>query len=438
MRGLTSTIVLIVVLAGLVGYIYFVDADRPASGTEVKPKAFDVAMDNIEEVQVKNASGETSRLQRVDTTWQLVEPQKTAADEGVVSSLTGSLASLEVQRVVDENPTDLKQYGLNPPRLDLTFRLKDQKEPQRLLVGDKTPTGDDLYAKKPDEARVFLISSFLDATFNKTPFELRDKAILKVDRDASDGIELSRGATTLQLSRTGTEWRIVKPITARADYAAVEGVMTRLSSAQMQKVVEEEAKDLKRYGLDAPMVSATVTGGSSRATLLIGRAQGEGGLFAKDASRPMVFTVEDSLATDLGKDLSEFRRKDMFDSRSFTANRVELRRGADTVAFEKTKDTDGKEVWRNASGQNADTAKVEDLLTKLSNLRAQSFEPTPNASLKTPVLTATVRFDENKTETVTFGRQGSDVFASRPDEPGSARLEASVFDEVMKALDGVK
>ena len=37
----------------------------------------------------------------------------------------------------------------------------------------------------------------------------------------------------------------------------------------------------------------------------------------------MVFTVEETLFTDLAQGLPEFRRKDMFDSRSFTANRIE-------------------------------------------------------------------------------------------------------------------
>jgi hypothetical protein len=126
----------------------------------------------------------------------------------------------------------------------------------------------------------------------------------------------------------------------------------------------------------------------------------------------------------------------MFDARSFTANRVELRRGAETFTFEKTKEAD-KEVWKNASGQVVDNAKVEDLVTKLSNLRAQSFEAA-HPSLKAPVLTATVRYDESKNETVTFGRAGADVYGSRSDEPAAAKLEASVFDEAMKALDAMK
>jgi hypothetical protein len=108
------------------------------------------------------------------------------------------------------------------------------------------------------------------------------------------------------------------------------------------------------------------------------------------------------------------------------------------MAFEKTKGADGKEVWKNAAGQNADTTKVEDLLTKLSNVRAHSFEPAPSAALKTPALIATVRFDEKKTETVTFGRQQNDVVAGRADEPGTAKIEAAVFDEVIKALDALK
>jgi hypothetical protein len=207
----------------------------------------------------------------------------------------------------------------------------------------------------------------------------------------------------------------------------------------MQKVVAPvvapEAGDLKAYGLDRPMLTAAVLSGSSRATLLVGRAD-EGGRFAKDAARPEVFTVEESLFTDLAKDLAEYRRKDMFDARSFTANRIETRRGDETLAFEKS--TDGKETWRNAGGQNIDTAKVEDLLTKLSTVRAQSFEAAAHASLRMPALTVTVRFDDNKTETVTFGRSGTDVFAGRADEPGTARVDAMTFDEAVKALDALK
>ena len=436
MRGLWSTIVLLLVLAGLGGYIYFYEAGRVPEDPNAKPKAFTFSGDNIDELQIRNASGDSSRVQRAGDNWQLVEPVKAEADNGVVGTVTSNLASLEVQRVVDEKPADLAQYGLNPPRIDVGFRLRDQKEFQRLLVGDKTPAGGDFFAKRPEEPRVFLISSFLDSIFNKTPFDLRNKGILTFERDKVEGIEVVAGTSGLQFARTGTDWRIVKPIAARADYAAAEGLLTRLSSTNMLTVVAE-AGELGPYGLDRPSLTATVTAGSAKATLLLGRTAEDGGTFARDASRPVVFTVEQALATDLGKGVADFRRKDLFDARSFSANRLELRRGSETPTFEKS-GGEGKEAWRSAAGQTVDTARVEEVLTKLSGLQAQSFEATAHPSLKNPVLSATVRFDEGKTETVTFGRSGNDVFASRADEPGAARIETSAFEEAIKALDALK
>ena len=167
MRGLTSTIVLLVVLAGLGGYIYFVESKREPADATAKPKAFELTAESIDELQIRNATGATSRVRREGGSWKLVEPVTADADNGIVGTVTTNLASLEVQRVVDENPQDLAQYGLNPARIEVGFRLRDQKDFQRLLVGDKTPTGGDFYAKRPNENRVFLIASFLDAILNK-------------------------------------------------------------------------------------------------------------------------------------------------------------------------------------------------------------------------------------------------------------------------------
>ena len=79
-------------------------------------------------------------------------------------------------------------------------------------------------------------------------------------------------------------------------------------------------------------------------------------------------------SADLEKNAEALRRKDLFDGRSFNTTRVELRRGGETMTFEKSKGKDGKDVWKNAAGKDVDTAKVEDMLTKLSNIRAQLFQ----------------------------------------------------------------
>ena len=438
MRGLKSTIALAVVLVGLVAYIYFVDAKKPASGDpETKAKAFTVEADQIEEIAIKPAAGESSRAQKTNGTWQLVEPEKTDADQGQLSNAASTLASLDINRVVDENPSDLGQYGLNPAKVDVAFRVKGQKELQHLLVGEKTAAGGDLYATTPKEKRVFLISSYLDGTFNRTPFDLRDKAVLKFDHDKVDGVEITHEGMTVQLTKTAGDWALSKPYKARADFAAAEAVLTSLSSAQMQKIAAPEAKDAKTYGLDKPEVTATVTSGSTRATLEIGKTEADAA-YARDLSRPMVFTIPQTTAMDLEKGADMFRRKDMFDGRSFNTTRVELRRGSETLTFEKTKDKDGKESWKNAAGKAVDTMKVEDMLTKLSNVRAVLFQDRVDPVLKTPTLVATVTMDNGKTESVTFAREGNAVLANRADEPGSATVEVMAFNDAFSAIDAVK
>lgn len=439
MRGLRSTIVLLVVLIGLVGYIYYLNQREPET-TDAKEKAFaSLKADEIEEVQIQSSEGETSRVQKVDGKWKIVEPVQVDADPNELSSITSSLEAMDIQRVLDENAGDLKQFGLEPARIEVAFRAKGDKEPRRILFGERTPTGSDLYARLPDQKRVLLVSSFLDSTFNKNTFALREKSVLTIDRDKVDRLEIAAGDRRVTLTKDGMEWKLAAPIMARAEFSAVEGALERLGSAKMQGIVAAEAApaDLRKYRLDPPVGSATAVSGSARATLLFGETE-NALVYAKDASRPIVFTVAPTLYTDVVRDVADLRRKDLFDSRTFTVNRVEFRRGGETITFERTKGADGNETWRKADGKDADKAKVEDLLTKLSGLRADSFETNANPALKNPALTVIVRFDEKKMEQVTFARAGTDVVASRSDEGGSAKVSATGFDEAFKALDAAK
>lgn len=433
MRGVWSTLALVLVLAGLLGYIYFVDARREPD--DDREQAFaSVTADDIEEVRITSADGATSRLTKTDGAWRLVEPVQAEADESEISSITSSLASVDIQRVVDENATDLKQYGLDPARIEVAFRSRGSAEERRLLIGEKTPTGGDLYARLPDQPRVFLVSSFLDSTFNKDTFALRDKSVLKIERDAVDAVEIVTTDRTIRLTKSGTEWRLAQPIAVRADFAAVEGSLERLSSARMQGIVAPEGGDLKKYRLDPPIATFTAVSGSSRASLLLGETE-NALIYAKDASRPMVFTVAPTLYTDLIRDVPEYRRKDLFDARAFTVTRAEFQREGQKIVLEKSKSADGKEVWRSGEGQDVDSTKAEDLLSKVTALRADSFESAANPALKSPALTVNLQFDEKKAEQVALSRAGSDVVASRSDEPGTAKLTAAAFDDVLKALD---
>ena len=234
-------------------------------------------------------------MQKADGSWKIVEPEAAAADQGELTSITSSLADLQIQRVVDEKASDLKQYGLEPARIEVEFRAKGDKEPKRIELGEKTPTGGDMYARFPGQPRVFLVSSFLDSTFNKNTFALRDKRVITIDRDKVDRVEILKGGKpAVTLAKTGMDWRIVAPLMARADFAAVEGALERLSSARCRASCRPMEPTSRSTSSTRPWPRLRRRSGSSRATLLFGETE-NALIYAKDASRPMVFTVAPTL-----------------------------------------------------------------------------------------------------------------------------------------------
>ncbi len=237
---------------------------------------------------------------------------------------------------------------------------------------------------------------------------------------------------------------MTKPLSARADFGTVEGVVGRLESVQMKSVASEAPTpaDLKKFGLESPVATATILLGSARATVAIGGPAGEDAVYARDLSRPAVMTVESALADDLKKGVDDYRRKDVFEFRAFNAQRVELTRGTQTLTLERVKGQgdNPQDTWKRLTptAADADKAKVEQLLAGLADMRAVAFtESMGSTGLNQPTLTVLAKFEDatSKEERVTFGQRGSDVFVSRPGDSGAARIEAEKFTEALKQFD---
>ena len=125
MRGLTSTLILVVVLAGLGAYIYFVDSKRPAASADgssaTKEKVFTVEADKINELRI-TYQGESSLLKKAEGGWTMIEPTQIEADPPEAIGVATALTNIEIVRVVDENATDLEQFGLANPSITVAFK----------------------------------------------------------------------------------------------------------------------------------------------------------------------------------------------------------------------------------------------------------------------------------------------------------------------------
>jgi hypothetical protein len=444
MRGLRSFLLLLAICAGLAAYLYFVESKRDPAAADKKAKVFTVEADKIDEMTVKSESGEQTTLKKTGTAWQIVAPVAAEPDGASVSGLTSNLSTLELQRVIEDNPTDLAEYGLAQPRLEVSFKAGGTEH--RLQIGRKTPAATDLYAKLGDGKRVFLVPSFVETTFNKTTFDLRDKTVLKVDRDKIDALSITSATRVLQFSKADGEWQMTVPVRGRADFTTVDGLVSRLDTLQTKSIVVPEATALAEYGLEKPETTIQLGSGSSQATLLIGKEAGEGVVYAKDQSRPAVITIESTLVADVTKDAGEYRQKDLFDARAFNSTRLEVTRNGQTSVFEKTKtknkEGQEEEKWKQSAptARDVDQSTVDNLISAITAAQATSFvESAARTGLDKPEIVVALTSDGGKrVEKVTLARSGTDGYATREGEPGIAKIDAATIDNIIKSFEGIK
>jgi hypothetical protein len=447
-RGLRSTLALLVVLVGLGAYIYFVTWKIEPDDPNAVERVFEsLQAEAIVALQVKSDKGPMTTLEKKGEAWQITAPEPADTDQTEAGAVATGLAAVERGRVIEEDAADLAQYGLSPPRIEVAFKTTDDTEFRHLYIGDKTATGGDMFAKLDNSNEVFLIPAYQEFTFNKSPIDLRDKTLLAFDRDAVKSIDVrgDRGDFTLARS-DNAEWNITEPVSFRADPAAVEGLRARLETAQFKSVANEEAtaEELRAFGLDEPS-GTVVINSAERTTLEFGGEAEDGGVYARESGRPnFIVTVDPAMVEDVTKPAIEYRRKDIFDFRPFNATRVEFTRSdGSSMPFEKVEGEakDGKEaedVWRRMGPNPIDAPRetMSALLSGLTTMRALSFvDSTANTGLDTPELTVVATYgEEGRQERVLFGRVNNDVYAARPNEPGAARVNPDEYAAAYKSL----
>jgi Domain of unknown function (DUF4340) len=191
----------------------------------------------------------------------------------------------------------------------------------------------------------------------------------------------------------------------------------------------------------------TLGAGSTRASLVIGTKLADGSLYARDLSRPIVFTVEPGLLEDLKKKPDDIRVKDVFEFRSFSALGLDLTLGGQTFSFAKEKvavkdQSPANDLWKQKApaAKDVDQTKFTDLLTTLSNLRADKFADKPVTGGEDIVVVARSGDASSAvTEKVTLRKSGDVVHALREGESGAAVIPAAEFEKaraLIKELTG--
>jgi hypothetical protein len=443
-----KTYVMVALAAGLAAYIFMVERKRPEP-TDEKPKEKVLTLDRakVQSITLAAQGAEEIRLVKEKDGWRMKAPGDVAADSAQVDALLSTLETLQAEDVVAENATGFGDYGLDKPKVSVQIGLEGVKDPLAVLIGDKTPDGTAVYARMPARPRVFTVAAHVESALEKKPFDLRDRDVLHVKRDAIRSLEISGPEGSHALSRSeGGEWAFTQPLATQAGRWAVDALLGSLESLRMESVADEDPKDLKAFGLDKP--SRTVTLGLSdgtRKTLAIGTPNAEKNYPVRVSDRPMVALIAPALVDELAKGVSELRAKRLLEVATYDVSGfdVDLSGTRRTYARSTSKDKDGLEVskWRRTApdAKDLETNKVQDALFAIGGADVLEFvdNPGPPATygLDQPAAKVTLRFDGGKPP-MSFEIADKDgaSYARRSGDAAVLKVDPKKAGDVLKAF----
>jgi len=368
MKRLPLTLILLVVVAALGGYVWFFE--RGNIGT---PPVWKLDARQIQRIEL-TSGGKTTVMVRRGQSWRLVKPIEARADRERVKELLDRVGKLDARRSIDK-ARRLADYGLAKPAAVLKVVLANG-ESRELDLGDKTPDSAAVYAMEKRSPKVFLVDTALlqDAAGGADAW--RDRTALPFNRGKAMRVVITRPEMSVTLEKRGQHWQIIAPIGADADATAVDDFLVALEGIQATRFAAETAQNPAALELVSPRLSIEVSGSDrgKPARLSFGGRADADDLYAQNSLEPAVMVVPKSAFDQVNKSANDLRSKQVASIDVEDAQRIAMMRGG--KRFELRREGEG---WRLASPRplEADAQKIEDMLWQLADLRAEGFIDSP-------------------------------------------------------------
>ncbi len=404
-----STVLVLLVLAALGAYVYWVELPGDTQKTE------DERLLVLDEEAVTGITltfpDRKLVLARSDDGWRLTEPVDAGADAAAVKNLLHMIGGAKITRTLEDVDDKLASYGLEPPAAVLTLTTNDGTNPPALSIGEATSVGFSSYAQRSDDPNVYITAAAFRSGMLKEAKDLRDKRVLLFEDQDVRRIGLVHAGEgeveTLVLERpdASTDWQITAPATYPGDGSETRALLSSARGIRITDFVSDEADvDLTPYGLDAPRLALTIGTGEDDPpqTLVLGGAhvdEEKKEIYAKRTDSAAVYSIPEFALKNLGKDLATLRDKTVVRYDADAAATIEVTR-VDGDGFTLVKGDDGWHIQ--TEGDDAGTERaptisrfVDDLHGFKGNLivREGGFDPS-TFRLNPPELQITIRDGE--------------------------------------------
>jgi hypothetical protein len=226
------------------------------------------------------------RKEGKETRWQMLSPIKVPADTWRVDDILWALDGAQAEGFIDK-PTNLADYGLDKPQLELRLWEKGRKEPKVVWLSAK---GNATYLRTSEGDTVYRVRVSLLNDLKKSPDDLRDLQVVKFNRDDAEEIVLRWDKKRVRLVKRGERnWESTEPKRQSANWTTVDSILFELESMRADKWVAEKPRP--EHGLDKPQLTAEIKlKGNRTITVKFGKLAGQDSVFvSSDYSANQVY-----------------------------------------------------------------------------------------------------------------------------------------------------
>jgi hypothetical protein len=222
---------------------------------------------------------------KVDTDFPIV------LDKSAVEDITYSFASLFSEKIVEEDPQDLAQYGLDPPVSRAVAHLSDGSV-RELYVGDRTPARNTYYLMARDDPRVYAVWLNHGRNLQYSLDDIRDRSLPQVNLMELKYMRLDRkGQPTIEIIRRERDGKKVwndevefslSSLVLTSPYPQAKPVNTqtfdellkKYPQLKIAKFVDDTPAEYASYGLEDPQAEIVMIDSESSLHLLLGKREG--------------------------------------------------------------------------------------------------------------------------------------------------------------------
>jgi len=270
------------------------DSDKSLDDLRDK-SVFSASQYEINSLSLSNEHGQVT-LNKESSDWKLKAPVEADADSSKVSSTLSRITSARAKEFVKDPSSDMATYGLDKPKITVTARLQNGGE-QTLNIGSKVE--DSYYAKNSSQQQIFKIESDLYDDLNLKAADLRDKGIVKLEKDDLTSVEIKNSNIKLSAEKAKDgKWLVKEPGDSKGKEFKIDKVLDSISTNKATEILDKPSSSVSGK-LSSPVVELHLTDKTGKTTIVsISSADGDS-VYVSVKGRSGVYKVNKQLLDDL-------------------------------------------------------------------------------------------------------------------------------------------